>query len=90
MITVTSFTDKDGGGSLGVPQVVILEGLGHPDVESPFEVKGVEFGFLTTQARHPLGDRKWWREFDEFLASYLSDGQSRIVADFRRHDASER
>lgn len=80
-------------------RLVILAGWGHPPPPDTYSEHGAPIGPIETEfgtisatlhgTRFVLGDDRWDREFDDFLARHVTETGATMVADFRGHDFGE-
>ncbi len=74
------------------PSLVVLEGWGHPDPDSPFlppEETGTE-GVMVSKGRYSACDPRWGSDFAAKLAAYLESTGAKVLHDFRGHDPGVR
>jgi hypothetical protein len=73
------------------PNLVILDGHGHPDAATLWDLSTMRHaGTITTQrGRYMNCDPRWASDFSALLAAHVEQTGARIVADFRGHDSGD-
>lgn len=73
------------------PSLLVLEGWGHPDPDSAFLPPTDQGdGVATLVGRYSSCDPRWQGDFDAKMKAYLETTSSKVLHDFRVHDASSR
>lgn len=69
------------------PSYLIVEGWGHPDVDSAFGAAvESENGILVSKGRYSSCDPRWLSDFDKKINPYIERTGAKVVLDLRGHD----
>jgi hypothetical protein len=73
------------------PSLVVLDGWGHPDPESPWESEVDRGnGVAVSVGRYSACDPRWQGDFDAKLSAYLEASSATMLHDFRGHQPGVR
>ncbi len=73
------------------PSLVVLDGWGHPDPESPWEPVVERGNGVSVQVgRYSACDPRWQGDFDAKLSAYLEASGATMLHDFRGHQPGVR
>jgi hypothetical protein len=73
------------------PNLVVLDGWGHPDPSSAFTEEEVDSdGVTRSLSRHRSFSEEYCKEFSSFLNAYKEKTKVNVLADFRFHNSYEK
>ena len=72
------------------PNVVVLDGWGHPDPTSAFTAEEEVDGVTCSRSRHMSYSDEYSKEFSSFLNAYKEKTKVNVLADFRFHNSYDK